>query len=303
MTAVQVGDRLRDLYSPCVLCERRCGAHRTEGETGTCGLANEVFVYNRLIHLGEEGPLSPSYAIFLSGCSLACTFCSEWRHLQPPFERAPTTADELANAVISDLERAPARARPKNINFVGGEPTVALPFVAEFLAAADAIGAVLPAVLLNTNGFLTPSALALSTHLAELFVVDLKFGNDRCAQQVAGVGRYWGPLTRNLRALARQAFDDDARGNLHVPLMPVTLWVRHLLMPGHLECCTEPSLAWLADNAPDAHVNVMPAFVPSFGDPRTRWPELSPSERHRAEVLLRDSRIMNAFFDGRSLRK
>lgn len=300
MSASQVGERLHALSSPCALCERRCGVHRADGERGLCGLSDEVAVYNRLIHVGEEDPLVPSYAIFLSGCSLSCSFCSEWQHLKPPFKAPSISPLALARAVTVDLERAPEGARPTNINFVGGEPTVALPFIADFVVAAEGLGTQLPPVLLNTNGFVTPEALALATHLAELFVVDFKYGNDRCASEVAGIEGYWETLTRNLRALGGGPLDPGPADG--VPLMPVTLWVRHLLMPGHLECCTRPVLAWLSEHLPEAHVNVMPAFVPTFGAPGNRWPWLKAEEREEAIDLLRSSDLTHRFFDGRRVR-
>jgi putative pyruvate formate lyase activating enzyme len=34
------------------------------------------------------------------------------------------------------------------------------------------------------------------------------------------------------------------------------------MLPGHLECCTYPILEWLADNVPEASVNVMSQYRP-----------------------------------------
>jgi len=38
--------------------------------------------------------------------------------------------------------------------------------------------------------------------------------------------------------------------------------VRHLMLPGHLECCTKPVLRWLANTLPGALVNVMDQYRP-----------------------------------------
>ncbi len=40
--------------------------------------------------------------------------------------------------------------------------------------------------------------------------------------------------------------------------------VRHLVLPGHFDCCTEPVLNWLAENLPDARINVMGQFRPEW---------------------------------------
>ncbi len=293
LTSAEVLERLGPIEAPCTLCEVRCGAMRPDGERGACGLADEVYVYNRLLHFGEEGPLVPSYAIFLNACSMACSFCSEAHHLLPPFNLPATPPELLAMKVALDLMGSAASAR--NINFVGGEPSIALPFLARFVAALDALVARRPPLLLNTNGYLSPEALALATHLCEIFVVDLKFGQDRCAQAIANTQDYTAVLRRNLRALAGSTSGFDSE----VPVLPVNLWVRHLLMPGHLECCTAPSLQWLAAELPEAEVNVMTAFHP-FGLPdNAPWRALTPAEREQGRALLDASGIERAWLDGR----
>jgi putative pyruvate formate lyase activating enzyme len=47
--------------------------------------------------------------------------------------------------------------------------------------------------------------------------------------------------------------------------------IRHLVMPNHVECCTAPVLAWLAEHMPDVPVNVMDQYHPdTFCDPRSQ---------------------------------
>jgi putative pyruvate formate lyase activating enzyme len=40
--------------------------------------------------------------------------------------------------------------------------------------------------------------------------------------------------------------------------------VRHLVLPGHVECCTKPVLAWIAGNLPNVRVNVMDQYRPEY---------------------------------------
>jgi putative pyruvate formate lyase activating enzyme len=42
------------------------------------------------------------------------------------------------------------------------------------------------------------------------------------------------------------------------------LIVRHLLMPGHIECCWRPVAEWLADNLPGVKVNLRSGFWPAW---------------------------------------
>lgn len=272
-------DDLDALASPCRACELSCGADRVAGEVGACGLGADTHVYNRLLHMGEEAPLVPSYTIYLSGCSMACSFCSEAEHLRPPYSRAPTDPERLATKVLPQLGRA------RNINFVGGEPTIQLPWIARFAKALRASGSRVP-LLCNTNGYFTLEAGELARELFQIWVVDLKFGNDRCAQTVSNTDAYLEVLHRNLTWLRDTG---------------VRLWVRHLVMPGHLDCCTRPVLAWAAENLPTARVNVMPAFVPFPHPDNDDWPELGGSGRQQARRLLEGSGVARPYFDGRRL--
>lgn len=233
--------------------------------------------------MGEEPPLVPSYAVFLAGCSLRCAFCSE----------AEVVADPAVGRALSTWptpERLAAvrGAGARTFQVVGGEPVVNLPAVARFVAArADAL-ADLPLVV-NTNLWAEPEALDALAALADLVLADLKFGDDACARRLAGVTPYVGVVLANLAEL-------QARG---VPLL-----VRHLAVPGHLECCTRPVLAAL-ERWPEVPVNVLTAYVP-FG-PVAAWPgpeAHQPRVRERRELAgrLRAWRRGTLWVDGEPLR-
>jgi len=40
--------------------------------------------------------------------------------------------------------------------------------------------------------------------------------------------------------------------------------IRHLLIPGHIDCCTKPILQWIDKNCPRAVVNVMDQYRPEY---------------------------------------
>ncbi len=279
-------DRLRGLYSPaCHLCPIHCAVDRAAGERGECGLAAETPVYRRLVHLGEERALVPSYAVWLAGCSFLCTFCSDEHALRPPLPGLALPADELAEAVAAELrayrERRPDRPLA-NLNFVGGEPSISLPYLVDLALALLERDEALPPLLLNTNAFMTVGALEAAIDAFEIFVADLKFGSDTCAAACGAARPYERVVQRNLRRLAESGRE---------------LWVRHLLMPGHIDCCTAPALGFLRTLPSHVRVNVMPAFV-SFD---RRWGRLGKAEVERARVLLADANLPNAHWDGRPL--
>ena len=55
------------------------------------------------------------------------------------------------------------------------------------------------------------------------------------------------------------------------------LIVRHLLMPGHLDCCWRPVAAWIAANLPEVEVSLRTGFWPGWFS--GRHPELRASGR------------------------
>jgi len=40
--------------------------------------------------------------------------------------------------------------------------------------------------------------------------------------------------------------------------------IRHLVLPGHIECCTRPVVKWIARNTPKAALNLMDQYHPDF---------------------------------------
>jgi putative pyruvate formate lyase activating enzyme len=262
----------------CTLCPHRCGVDRRV-TTGRCGLGAGATVYKDLLHVGEERPLIPSYAIFVSGCSLRCIFCSEGAVVEAPTIGAPLETWPDA-ARIEAMRVAGART----VQIVGGEPVVNLPGVVDFLARRAAHLEHLPLVI-NTNLWAQPSAMNVIGAVADLVLLDLKFGTDTCASRLAGVAPYVDVVLANVEAL-------HERG---VPLL-----VRHLAIPGHLDCCTRPALAAL-ERWPDLQVNVLTGYVPFWRARTSDGPEAHQptlSERRGMARRLRAWRSGPLWIDG-----
>ena len=104
----------------------------------------------------------------------------------------------------------------------------------------------LPPVVWKSDFYGTPEAIALLDPWVTTFVADFKFGNDACGQRVAGVPRYVEVVTRNLLATADR------------------LIVRHLLLPGHFDCCYRPIVGWLAEYLPRVRFSLRDGFLPNW---------------------------------------
>lgn len=222
----------------CHLCPHRCGPQRSTA-SGVCRVGADAYIASEMLHWGEESLLRPAHAIFLSGCTALCTFCVAARWAFQPRYGIRATPAQLAQRI---RQRQAEGAR--SICFIGGEPTPHIPFI---LAALAELGEDRRApVVFNSNFYLTDQALNLLWGAVDVFLPDLKFGPGLCGEQIGGMPDYWPLVTQAIEQVR-------AAGG--------RLLVRHLVMPGHLACCTEPVLTWLAQR-PDLEVSLLTQYVP-----------------------------------------
>lgn len=229
----------------CTLCERKCRTNRKAGVKGHCGVL-EPRISSEFLHMGEEPELVPSYTIFFSGCTFNCVFCQNWDISTRPDIGATMSAATVARMIDAKFagdSRSPLMESARNVNWVGGDPTSNIPFILKVLKAAEAN---LPQVW-NSNMYMSEDSMSLLDGVVDVYLTDFKYGNDRCASRLSNAPSYMRVVTRN-HALARRNGE---------------MIIRHLVMPGHIDCCTRPVLGWIADNLADVKVNVMGQYRPS----------------------------------------
>ncbi|MGP0067796.1 MAG: radical SAM protein [Isosphaeraceae bacterium] len=232
-------ERARGHYRACDLCEHRCGADREAGERGPCKAGPVARVYKHRVEYGEEWELVPSHLFYLSGCDLRCAFCVAGINAFDPRRGRTLTAEFLAEAV--DRGRAEGA---RTLQWVGGEPTVHLPAILDAMAGCDD----LPPVVWKSDFHGTCAAFALLAGVIDVYLADFKFGNDACARRIAGVENYLAIVTRNLLTASAQG----------------DLIVRHLLLPGHFDCCFRPIVDWMKAYLPGAKFSVRDGYLPSW---------------------------------------
>ena len=254
--------RARLHYGECYLCEHRCGANRLIGQKGPCKAGPAPRVFKQRIELGEEEELIPSLLFYLSGCDLRCGFCIAEANAFDPRRGRPLTRELFHQSVLKGNAEGAC-----TIQWVGGEPTIHLPAILEVMAGFSG----LPPVVWKSDFYATPEALDLLDGAVDVYLADLKFGNDSCALRIAGVNDYMAIVTRNLKIATAQG----------------DLIVRHLLLPGHLDCCFRPITAWIKANLPGVKFSLRDGYLPSWRS--QRYPELErplvPGEAARAHEL------------------
>jgi len=205
---------------------------------GACKVGAESRVSTWFHHMGEEAPLvtgSGSGTVFFSGCTFRCVFCQNWDISQDYLNGVVVDGRKLS--IIMKRLREDGVA---NINFVGGEPTPNLHTIFEGITRLE----VNTPLLWNSNMYLTTEAMSILTDVIDIWLPDFKWGNDRCAIHYSKVPRYFEVVSRN-HTLAHSSGD---------------LIVRHLVIPGHIDCCTKPILEWIAENCQRALVNIMDQY-------------------------------------------
>ena len=223
----------------CRLCAHDCGANRAGGEPGLCHAGAEARFFSAQIEVSDELELIPTYAIALSGCDLRCDFCITGAPSWNPRAGEPLSVADLAERAANALADG-----ARTIMILGGEPTIHLPTVLELIAALpdDA------KLVWKTNAHGSAQARELLDGLFDVWLADYKFGNDACAQRLARVPHYLRVVRENL-----------LWANDHSELI-----VRHLVMPGHVDCCWRPAAEWLAEHLPEVKVNLRSGFWPAW---------------------------------------
>lgn len=211
--------------------------NRTAGEKGYCGLDDKAHCFREMLQWAEESVLIPSHHVYFAGCNLHCDFCTvaEWNE-------QPLNVDALDEDWLLDRIEHRQRHGARNVNLLGGEPSVSLPAILRLLSRMR-----IPArVVWNSNMYYNECVGDLLHGLIDICLADLKCGNSRCAEALLGAGDYLDVVRRNI-CLAAEHTD---------------LIVRHVILPGHAECCLEPTLKWLAAEAPGAKVSLRGDYIP-----------------------------------------
>jgi len=221
----------------CRLCPRECRVDRSSGQVGYCGLDDKIRCFREMLHGAEEAELSPSHQVYLAGCNLRCGFCTV-----PEWNEEPLAVAELDERwLIGRIEHRRSQGA-KNLNLLGGEPTVSLPGILDLLAKSQPV----TPIVLNSNMYYNERIGGLLDAFVGVYLADLKCGDSRCAQALLDARDYVDVARRNIVRASERS----------------NLIVRHLVLPGHMDCCLRPTLRWLAGEIPDVKLSLRTNYVP-----------------------------------------
>ncbi len=232
----------------CIFCERQCEANRINSEKGFCLISKNSYVSSTFLHMGEEPVLIPSGTIFFQGCNFECVFCQNYDISQSWKGRRglDDVAKKVDTKTLADIANKLVEKGAININYVGGDP---IPNIHTIIGSLNYQTSNITQ-LWNSNFYLSEKSLSLIIDLMDFYLPDWKYGNNQCAKKYSGIDNYFDVIARNHKRV-----HDEGSGEIII---------RHLVMPGHVECCSKPILDYIAKEVPNAVVNLMSQYRPQW---------------------------------------
>lgn len=160
----------------CVQCPRTCGADRTDGKVGFCGVPWDFFVARAALHQWEEPSISGkngSGTVFFSGCNLRCAFCQN-REVSHNALGKRVSEDELIDLFLDLQERG-----AHNINLV--TPT---PYAEQLVPVLRRVKPRLRIpVVYNCGGYERVETLQRLNGLVDIYLPDFKYADTALAKR------------------------------------------------------------------------------------------------------------------------
>ncbi|TYP57802.1 radical SAM protein [Thermosediminibacter litoriperuensis] len=247
-------EKALELLSDCVVCAQECHVNRLKGERGFCRTGRYAVISSWGPHFGEEEVLVGSHGsgtIFFAYCNMACRFCQNCE-ISHYGEGREMTARELAGVML-ELQQIGCH----NVNLVS--PCHCVPQILEALQLAVKNGLNIPLVY-NTGGYDAIPTLKLLDGIVDIYMPDIKFGDDETGRHYASAPGYFTVAKRAVKEMHRQVGDliIDDRGIAVKGLM-----VRHLVLPNDL-ARTEEIMKFLAEEISlNTFVNIMDQYYPA----------------------------------------
>ncbi|MEO0166504.1 MAG: radical SAM protein [candidate division WOR-3 bacterium] len=238
-------------YESCHICPRNCGVNRLKGKRGFCGVDRNSKVFNTAVLVNEIEEIAPTYAIYFAGCNLRCIFCSvaeENTLISTGKEKTQMGRDfvEVNDRFIEKIETEIEKLKPKTISFIGGEPSVHLLTIFELI---EKLRPKIPLVF-YTNLYYNPRINQILSEWFEFIVADMHFGNNTCTRMSTE--------TNNMRICAD--YFETTTANIKATRNKVIL--RHLLLPGHLDCCFKKIIDWMSVDIPYKSLWLLTNYFP-----------------------------------------
>ncbi len=267
------------LLSDCRLCGHDCGVNRYRKQ-GLCGLGAKVHQTEPFVHIAEETVINSAIVVNLAGCAMRCCYCINPELLQP--QSHPEIDPAAFWPKVAELRTLGVKAN--SLEFTNPTESIHGILALLFKAPQDFN---LP-VVMNSHLYGTEMFYRLANEITDVWLSDLRYGNDDCARRLSKVADYMKYARIGLDAMC----GSDVR----------TI-VRTLVLPGHVECCLKPALKLLAEYKANIRLSVLEQYVPeheAHRDPdlrrRPTASEINEVKTLASKLGLRDVGVDNFDF-------
>lgn len=279
------------LLERCRLCPRRCGVNRLKDEKGFCGMGRDIVISSFGPHFGEEDVLvgrHGSGTIFLTGCSLGCSFCQNYdiSHLRLGYKVTP----ERFTGIMLELQGLGCH----NINFV--TPTHFVPQIIDALSAAKDKGLGIPLVF-NCGGYESVETLKLLDGIMDIYMPDAKFADEKVSKKFCGAPDYPAVMKEALLEMHAQTGDLELDKD---GIAVKGLLVRHLVLPDKMSGTKDIMHFLKMRISKDTYVNIMDQYRPLYE--AKKFPKINrritQDEYDEAVRIAKDEGLHRGFFGG-----
>jgi len=280
-----------EILRSCSCCPHDCRIDRTSGELGTCASGSLPIVSSYTPHFGEEPALSGSRGagnIFFGNCNLKCVFCQNHEISQSYHtEKNNIVSYERLADIMLELQVRGCH----NIGLVSPTHFSAAIIPAIYIAVQK--GLHLP-IIYNTNGYDSVNMLKLYEGIIDIYLPDLKYGNNEFAKTYSKIDNYFDMAKPALKEMLRQAGDELVYDG---DVVQRGMIIRHLVLPNDL-ADTEPVLKFIAEElSSKIHISLMSQYNPVHNARKDILinRQISENEYEKAIVLMERYGLYNGW--------
>jgi len=220
---------LKDLfrkYLACDLCPRNCKVNRLKGIKGFCGEGFQLRVAYVGPHFGEEPPITGkrgSVTVFLTGCSLRCSFCQNWQISHKGMGRRMGIKELLVK-----IDKMIEKRKVHNINFV--TPDHFIPHIILAIQMIKRKWLDIP-VVFNTSGYQSVEVLKQLKKHVDIYLPDFKYADKKLAARLSSCPDYTNIALDAISEMIRQKGFLETKDSI----ARKGVLVRHLIIPGMIK--------------------------------------------------------------------
>lgn len=245
----------KKIFSDCHFCSHSCRVDRAEDKRGFCRIGKELKVSTFMVHRGEEPPISGSRgsgAIFFSHCNLACCYCQNYEISQ--LDQGQVVGIEGLASMMIELQNR----KVHNINLV--TPTHFTLQILQSLKIAVEKGLNLP-ICWNTSGYESKETLELLDGLMDIYLVDMRYSDNRQALKYSGAKDYARINRVNIKDMFKQVGDVELDEE---DVIKKGLIIRLLVLPGDISGTFETLRFIKNETSAQAYVSLMSQYAPYY---------------------------------------